>query len=798
MLKKSKVIIIGAGPAGLIVANELARQGLQVNVYEALDRVGGMCRTIKWNGYSLDIGPHVFHTPDNQLSEYWKENFGDLLVEGEYWSKNIQGKDFDKSYDYPLSWESISTYPKDIKSKIINEIKSISSDEKAKASNYKEYVDAIAGNTLRKMFFERYPEKIWGMPVGEMTADWAPKRVNIFDKKPSFFQGQWSAVGINGAGKIYERIATEVEKNNGNIFLNNRITSIDYSNGSIDAVNFSTNTKNKVAISNNDIVISTLPIVNLVKMLGGESTLSYRGVMIFYLDCLKKEILPKSTHWLYYDSKDVYFSRVTEPERMGVNMPSPEKTLLTVEVPYTVGDVLDKKEVSEVISEIIEQIEKVGLVKQEEVIDATVIKEKYVYPVQDRNYKQELARLNKIIGNVKQLHSVGAGGDFNYADMQIIFEKSFDFAKELLGKGSNSIHEIKNSAITTFNSFINTSKINIGGENTPYIIAEAGMNHNSNLSMGKSLIDEAIKSNCNAIKFQTFLPNSRISSKIKSVNYAEETDGIEENLYDMFTRLSMSFSEQKELFEYAKEHEIEVFSTPFDFSSVDFLETMGVNIYKVASMDLVNLPLIEYTAKTQKPIILSTGMSDLGTIENAMEVIARVGNPNVMLLHCNSTYPAAEEDMNIEVINTLKKCFNVPVGLSDHSIGLDVSKIALSIGADIIERHFTLDCSLEGPDHILSSEPKEMAQLTDFSRRVKPILGNGIKIIKSSEFETFNLQRKSLYAGRDIQKGDVIIASMVDVKGPAGGILPKHLDIVIGRTAKHNIEKDYPITWEDI
>jgi len=797
-MRKNKAIILGAGPAGLITANELAKQGWQVDIYEALDRVGGMCRTVKWNGYNLDVGPHVFHTPDKKLSEYWKENFGDLLVEGEYWSKNIQGKNFDKSYDYPLSWESISTYPKDIKNKIINEIKSISSDKKAKASNYKEYVDAIAGETLRKMFFERYPEKIWGMPVGEMTADWAPKRVNIFDKKPAFFQGQWTAVGRSGAGPIYERIANEIEKNNGNIFFNNKITSIDCTSGSIDALYFSNNAKNKVEISNDDLVISTLPIVNLVKMLGGESTLSYRGVMIFYLDCLKKEILPKNTNWLYYDSKDVYFSRVTEPEKMGVNMPFTEKTLLTVEVPYTVGDYLDQKKTSEIINEIVEQIEKVGLVKQNEVTDVTLIKEKYVYPVQNKNYKKELARLNKIIDGVKQLYSFGAGGNYNYADMQIIFEKSFDFSKELLEKDSSSIRTIKSTAITTFNKVINTPEIKVGGENNPYIIAEAGMNHNSSLNLGRLLIDEAIKSNCDAIKFQTFLPNSRISSKIKSVNYAEEADGIEENLYDMFTRLSMPFSEQKELFEYAKDSGIEVFSTPFDFASVDFLETMGVNVYKIASMDLVNLPLIEYVAKTQKPIILSTGMSDLGIIEDAMEVIAKIGNPNVALLHCNSTYPAAAEDMNIEVINTLKKCFNVPVGLSDHSFGLDVSKIALSIGADIIERHFTLDCSLEGPDHILSSEPEEMAQLTSFSRRVKPILGNGIKTIRSSEFETINLQRKSLYAGCDIKKGDVIIASMIDIKGPAGGVLPKHLDIIIGRAAKKNIEEDYPITWEDI
>ena len=796
---KNRAIIIGAGPAGLVTANELAKQGWKVDIYEALDRVGGMCRTVQWNGYSLDIGPHVFHTPDKKLSEYWQDNFGDLLVEGEYWSQNVQGKNYDEYYDYPLSWESISSYPKNIKQNIIAEIKSTSVEGRSAASNYREYMDAIAGKTLRKMFFERYPEKIWGVSVNDMTADWAPKRVNIFDKKSPFFNGQWTAIGKNGAGAVYERIAKNIKKNGGNIFLNKKIKSLNISNGVIDALNVNNkNPDNNIKIEKSDVVISTLPIINLVGMLGIETTLTYRGVMIFYLDCLKKKILPKGISWSYYDAKEIYFSRVTEPEKMGLKMPSEERTLLTVEVPYTVNDDLDKNDVEKIKKDIVKQIERVGLLSEEDVVDIKVIKEKYVYPVQNKGYKNELAKLNKVIGGIRQLYSFGAGGEFNYADTQIIFEKSFDFASELMGSDSNAIRTIKDRSITSFSKVINTERISLGGENDPYIIAEAGMNHNGSLKIGKLLIDEAIKASCNAIKFQTFLPNSRVSSKIKSAHYAEEADGIEENLYQMFSRLAMPFDEQKKLFDYAKKSGIEVFSTPFDVKSVDFLEEMEVNLYKIASMDLVNLPLIEYVAKTKKPIILSTGMSDLGMIEDALEVIAKSGNKNVALLHCNSTYPAAEEDMNIEAINTLKRCFDVPVGLSDHSFGLTVSQIALSIGADIIERHFTLDSSLEGPDHILSSEPEEMAQLTNFSKRVKGILGDGKKIVRSSEFEAINLQRKSLYAGCSIKAGQIITSSMVEIKGPSGGVLPKYLDIVIGRKAKKSIEKDYPITWDDI
>ena len=269
-------------------------------------------------------------------------------------------------------------------------------------------------------------------------------------------------------------------------------------------------------------------------------------------------------------------------------------------------------------------------------------------------------------------------------------------------------------------------------------------------------------------------------------------------MYDMFSRLSMPFDDQKELFNYARNCGIQIFSTPFDFESVDFLESLEVDLYKIASMDLVNLPLIEYVAKTQKPIILSTGMSNLGMIEDSLQVISKTGNKNVAILHCNSTYPATATDMNINAINTLKKCFNIPVGLSDHSFGLLVSTVALSIGSDIIERHFTLNKTLEGPDHILSSEPQEMERLVETSRVIKDILGDGIKRIKSNEYETMNLQQKSLYALVDISKDQTISRDMLTVKGPSGGILPKYLDIVVGRVATQDIPADYPITWNII
>ena len=798
-MKKSenqkKAIIIGAGPSALVVARELVEKGWKVEIFEALDRVGGMCRSFKWNDYIVDIGPHVFHTSDKNLEGYWKNKFGDLLVEGTYWTQNVQGALFDEFYDYPLSWESISTYPKNIREKIIKEVSELGLTDKANARNYSEYIDSIAGKTLRKMFFERYPKKIWGISVDEMTADWAPKRVNIYEKKTPFFNEQWTAVGINGAGAIYERISNEIQDLGGIVNLNCRITDISVDSSTINSISVD---KKEININQEDIVISTIPIVGLLKMIGHESNLKYRGVIIFYLDCIKEQVLADGISWQYYDSDDVYFTRITEPRQMDVKGPFQDRTLITIEVPYSPGDSLDQKDDAIICEEIIDQVINVGLLKEGEVNDITMVKEKFVYPIQYSGYQKELVKIESIIGKYKQLYSLGAGARFNYTDTQVLFRKSFDLAESLTNDSEKSVQTIKQQSVIEFNKIIKINERSIGGHSTPYIIAEAGMNHNGDLKLGKELIDAALTTGCDAIKFQTFLPNSRVSSKVKSVDFVELADGAEETMFDMFSRLSMSFSEQKELFDYAKERGIEIFSTPFDFESVDFLESLGVDLYKIASMDLVNLPLIKYVAQTQKPMILSTGMSNLGMIEDSLQVIAEAGNPNVAILHCNSTYPAAAEDMNVKAINTLRRCFNIPVGLSDHSFGLLVSTVALSIGSDIIERHFTLNKTLEGPDHILSSEPDEMKRLVKTSKIIKAILGDGVKRIKSSEYNTMNLQQKSLYALTDISKNQVISRDMLTVKGPSGGILPKYLNIVEGRAAVKDISADYPITWDDI
>jgi len=755
-----------------------------------------MCRTWEWDDFLIDTGPHIFHTPDQKLSEFWEENFGDLFIKNKFWCKNVGGEDFKEYWDYPLSWESISRYPKNLKTKILAELKALNSEKKAKAKNYSEYMEAEVGPTLRKMFFKTYPEKIWGISTDNMTPDWAPKRIEFRNKVTPFYYKQWNAVGKYGTGCIYEQIKKNIIDLGGKFHFDFQVNSFTTTNNLISEIKFSNG--HQEIIHQNDKVISSLPITLTAKLLGYNSNLSFRGIRSVYLSYDIPEILPNNIHWLYYGSDKIDFNRITEPKKLSPFVAPEHKTYLTAEITFSKGDKIDLIQSEELIDRVAQQVEEVGLIEKSKLLNGSTNKESFVYPLMYKGYQQELAKTRASISKYQQLYSIGTGGDYNYADSQILFHKAFDTVSIICGKDSSYVQTIRETPSVDLNQFVSINGKKIGKGEKTYIIAEAGLNHNGSLQLAKKLVDEAKRINSDAVKFQTFKPNSRVSSKIKAVKYAETIIGLEETLDEMFNRLAMPFEQQEELFDYANKKDIEIFSTPFDFESVDFLEKLGVSLYKIASFDLVNLPLIEYVAQTNKPMIISTGMSTLGQIEEAVEMVRKVGNKNLILLHCNSSYPSAPDEMNLTVIKNLQRSFNIPVGLSDHTFGLFVSHTAIALGANVIERHFTLDRSFEGPDHILSSEPEEFAELVTMSKNIPKIIGDGIKRIQPNEYDTINTQRKSLYAACDIKKGQILEKEMITIKGPGGGLLPKYLNIVIGRTARDNIDMDYPITWNNI
>ena len=795
MDKNKKAIILGAGPSGIITGWLLSKRGWKVKILEKQNIVGGMCRSWKWKKYILDTGPHIFHTPDKKLWDFWNKNFGKLLHKGQYWSKNVLE---DKLYHYPLSRESISKYPKNLKLKIFKELKELKelNSKKEKSTNFFDHIKNQLGATLAKMYFKNYPEKVWGIDVNEMTADWAPKRIKLTDKSSPFFVNEYTAVGKYGTGPIYNYLKDEILRKDGRVFLNTEVKGFEYQDTQLKKIKIS---KNKsIDIDENTLIISTLPITLTANLLGYKSKLKFRGIRSIYISVNKKRVLPKNVNWLYYPAKDLIFNRISEPKTMSPFLSDSKTTYLCAEITYSKNDKIDKinfKDIKKIISD---DLIKTKLVKKNEILNFSENKEDFVYPVQFTDYKYELSKTNFFVGRFDRLYSLGTGGDFEYSDSQILFHKSMDLVDIIDSKILMQDNLKKNNISYKLNEKVKLGKKYVGNSFSTYVIAEAGLNHNGSFELGKKLIDEAKKTNCDAIKFQTFKASSRVSKITKSAKYVEKADGLQESIYEMFDRLSLTHKEQKKLFQYAKKKKIEIFSTPFNLDDVDFLEKLKVNFYKVASVDIVNLPLIKKIGYTGKPLILSTGMSNLSIVEDAINAFKETGNKNLVLLHCLSSYPANENEVNLKAINTLKNSFNIPVGLSDHFPGIEVSLMSVGLGCNIIERHFTLDKTFEGPDHILSSEPKEMEKLVRFCHGSEKILGTGEKKIQPSEYFVINTQRKSIHAKRDIKKGEILNKNNMIIKGPGGGLLPKYFELAINRIVKKNILKDTPIKWEDI
>jgi N-acetylneuraminate synthase/N,N'-diacetyllegionaminate synthase len=338
----------------------------------------------------------------------------------------------------------------------------------------------------------------------------------------------------------------------------------------------------------------------------------------------------------------------------------------------------------------------------------------------------------------------------------------------------------------------------VGKEYPCFIIAEAGVNHNGSLELAKKLIDVAKAAGADAVKFQTFKAENVVIKDAEKAEYQKETTGIGESQYDMIKKLELTEEDFMELTDYAKEKKILFLSSPFDKESVGLLEEITVPAFKVASGEITNFPLLRYIAKKGKPIILSTGMATLGEVEEALNVIRSEGVEDVILLHCVSNYPARIEDVNLRVMETLTQAFKLPVGFSDHTLGITVPIAAVASGACVIEKHFTLDRNLPGPDHKASLEPNELREMVKSIRDVEKALGDGIKQPTTREEEIKKIARRSIVAKMDISEGAIITEEMLDVKRPGMGIEPKYVDMVVGRKAKENIKRDEIITWKII
>jgi len=327
----------------------------------------------------------------------------------------------------------------------------------------------------------------------------------------------------------------------------------------------------------------------------------------------------------------------------------------------------------------------------------------------------------------------------------------------------------------------------IGPGQPVFVIAEAGVNHNGDLKLARALIDVAVEASADAVKFQTFRADRLATPDAPKAEYQLRTTGNEESQFEMLRRLELSADAHRELQSYCEERGMIFLSTPFDEEAVDLLDELGVPAFKISSGDLTNSPLLEHVARKGKPVILSTGMSELSELIEAVSVLNTAGCETPILLHCVSNYPADPAEANLRAMQTMRSAFDVPVGFSDHTEGIDISLAAVALGACVIEKHFTLDRTLPGPDHRASLEPAELRELVRSIRRVETALGSGRKVPTATEVETAKVARRSLVAARDIPAGTILEREMVVMRRPGTGMLPAMLDTLLGRQAIRDI-----------
>ena len=320
-----------------------------------------------------------------------------------------------------------------------------------------------------------------------------------------------------------------------------------------------------------------------------------------------------------------------------------------------------------------------------------------------------------------------------------------------------------------------------------FVIAEAGVNHNGDLKMARALIDVAVEAGADAVKFQTFRADRLATPEAPKAEYQLRTTGDAESQFEMLRRLELSADAHRQLQSYCHERGIIFLSTPFDEEAVDLLDELGVPAFKISSGDLTNSPLLEYVASKGKPVILSTGMSELSELIEAVSVLNTAGCENPVLLHCISNYPAAPDEVNLRAMQTMRSAFDVPVGFSDHTEGIDVALAAVALGACVIEKHFTLDRALPGPDHRASLEPAELRELVRSIRRVEQALGSGRKVPAATEIETAKVARRSLVAACDIPAGATLEREMVVMQRPGTGMSPAMIETLLGRKVIRDI-----------
>lgn len=326
------------------------------------------------------------------------------------------------------------------------------------------------------------------------------------------------------------------------------------------------------------------------------------------------------------------------------------------------------------------------------------------------------------------------------------------------------------------------------------IIAEAGVNHNGSIELAKQLVDKAATAGVDYVKFQTFKTEKLVARSARLASYQKNNIGTDDNSqFAMLKKLELSPAQHEELVAYCKTKGVKFFSTAFDLDSIDYLHSLDLGLWKIPSGEITNYPFIKKIAQYGEPVILSTGMCNMQDIENAVETLRKWGAPKITILHCNTEYPTPFNDVNLKAMESIRQKFGVEVGYSDHTQGIEVPIAAVALGATVIEKHFTLDRNMEGPDHKASLEPDELNAMVSAIRNIEQAMGDGIKKVTDSEKGNMSVARKSIVAACDIRSGETFTEDNLTVKRPGTGISPMRWEEVLGKTARRDFIEEEPI-----
>ncbi len=776
-----KAVVLGAGPSGMSLAWFLSQRNWKIKLIEKQSFVGGLGsskkKIVEGKNIYLDSGPHIFHTKDKEMIDIWKTHFSEIFEEKILYAANCKGRDFEQFHDYPISKEGLRK--QNIKfSNINNSINSF------KFSNYREYMKSRVGPIIEKEYFRKYPKKLWGINTNIMRADWAPKRIEVREKIEPFFINQWVATSKFGSGFIYEEMKKSIIKNSGQIFLNTNIQKINIEDSKINKL--ITNKGEKI-IKNDEIVISCLPTAIMGILLSNPHKCNYRGVIIISV-LHSKNYLPNNYGWIYFEDEQIIFTRVTNFSKLSPYAAN-DLNIFMYEIPFNCDEEINDKIL---IDNFKKSLKKIDWLNETFIKVIDIQSQKYVYPIRELGYEKNISKIHARADGLNNLIRSGTAADFEYGDVQICFRKSLDLANDLYKhpkvdklKSIYQIHQNINCKTT----------IKSKDDHKVKFIAEIGLNHNGNIEIAKKLIDMSVKSNCDYVKLQLYKSESRANKFTRDAFYKEDADGEGENLYDIFKRCELSFEDMQNLHKYSLKAGIDLFFSAFDRNSVRKAFQINPSLLKISSMDLTNFEVCDEARNLFPKIIMSTGMSTISDIEKSSEFLREKIGENLTLLHCVSSYPMDINSAALGTISLLKQ-YASRVGYSDHSLEPYTSILAVSNGAEVIEKHITLDKKLSGPDHIHSLEENELIELVSILHNYKNLTKIRSGLI-GVEYKEYIRQKKGYYYKKDLKPGNILTFDDLLLMPPCLGDDTFEISKIIGKKLLNSKKKFDPVFKED-